>query len=154
MKKIITLIFAVTLLNSCYLTKEIISNDYEVDNELNIKILKYAEPTTKGSFIRSDDAKYVDLTIMMTNKSSKLKEVNFTDYHIGNEREDLRSPLWKVNREIEFAGTESKSVKFEAFETKKLWLSFLAPKNDQIKFLYFNGKKIELTFGKTKQEMF
>lgn len=154
MKKIITLIFAVTFLNSCYITKEVISNDYEVDSELNFKILKYAEPTNKGSFIRSDDAKYVDLTIMMTNKSSTAKEVNFTDYYISNEREDLRSPLWKVNREMEFAGTERKSVIFMAFETKKLWLSFLTPKNEQIKFLFFNGKKIELTFGKTKQEMF
>lgn len=154
MKKIITLIFAITFLSSCYLTKEVISDDYEIDNELNFKILKYAEPTTNGSFIRSADAKYVDLTIIITNKSSKSREVSFVDYYIANERGDMRSPLWKVNRDIELAGTERKSVKFAAFETKQLWLSFLAPKNEQIKFLYFNGQKIELIFGKIKQEMF
>ena len=154
MRKTITLIFTTLFLTSCYPTKEVISENYEVDNELNFKILKYSEPTTNASFIRSDDAKYVDLTITMTNKSAKPREVNFKNFFIANDRNDMSSPLWKVNRDIETAGTENTSVKFEAFETKKLWLSFLAPKNDQIKFLIFNGEKIELKFGKTKQAMF
>ena len=99
-------------------------------------------------------AKYVDLTITMTNKSSKAKEVDFTNFSIANDRNDMTSPLWKVNRSIESAGAENTSVKFESFETKKLWLSFLAPKNDQIKYLIYNGRKVELKFGKTKQAMF
>lgn len=90
----------------------------------------------------------------MTNKGATSKEVSFIDFYIVNESGNMRSPLWKVNREIEFAGAERKKVRFEAFETKKLWLSFLAPKNEQIKFLYFNGKKVALTFRETKQEMF
>jgi hypothetical protein len=154
MKKIITLILTVTLLSSCFPTKEVISDNYEIDNELHFKILKYSEPTTKANFIRSEEAKYVDLAITMTNKSATSKEVSFIDFYIVNESGNMRSPLWKVNREIEFTGAERKKVRFEAFETKKLWLSFLAPKNEQIKFLYFNGKKVALTFRETKQEMF
>ncbi|WP_405293063.1 hypothetical protein [Algibacter sp. Ld11] len=154
MKKPITFIFTILFLTSCYPIKEVISENYEVDNELNFKILKYSEPTTNASFIRSEDAKYVNLTITMTNKSSKPREVNFGDFFIANDQNDMKSPLWKVNRGVEMAGTENTTVKFEALETKKLWLSFLAPKNAQIKFLIFNGKQIELKFGKTKQAMF
>ena len=154
MKKLIALLLTASFLHSCYTTKEVISNNYEMDNGVNFKILKYAEPTTKGSFVRSEDAKYVDLTITMTNKSPKGRKVDFVDFYIGNDRGNMKAPLWKVNREIELAGSENKSVEFEAFETKKLWLSFLAPKDEQIKFLYFNGQKVELTFGKTSQEMF
>lgn len=154
MKKTVASIFTILFLTSCYPTKEVISENYEIDNDLNFKILKYSEPTINGSFIRSDDAKYVNLTITMMNKSSKPREVNFKDFFIVNDQNNMKSPLWKVNREIEIAGTEKTSVKFETLETKKLWLSFLAPKNDQIKFLIFNGKKIELKFGRTKQVMF
>ena len=154
MKKNIILILSVIFLTSCYPTKEVISDTYKVDNELNFVILKYSEPTNNGSFIRSNEAKYVDLTISMTNKSSKSREVDFTNFFIVNERNDLKSPLWKVNRSVETAGTENTSIKFEPMETKKLWLSFLAPKNEQIKYLIFNDNKIELKFGKTKQAMF
>ena len=154
MKKNIILILSVIFITSCYPTKEVISDNYKVDDELNFVILKYSEPTNKGSFIRSNDAKYVDLTISMTNKSPKSREVDFTNFFIVNERNDMKSPLWKVNRIMETAGTENTSVKFESMETKKLWLCFLAPKNEQIKYLIFNEQKIELKFGKTKQAMF
>jgi hypothetical protein len=154
MKKIIILILITCLFTSCYPTKEIFSNTYKVDNELHFKILKYSEPTTNASFIRSNEAKYVDLKISMTNQSSKSREVDFTNFLISNDRNDMKSPLWKVNRIIETAGTENTSVKFEPSETIKLWLHFVAPKNDQIKYLIYNGNKIELKFGKTKQTMF
>lgn len=153
MKKIIILITTSILFTSCYPTKKVFSDTYKVENELNFKILKYSEPTTNGSFIRDNKAKYVDLTISMTNQSAKAREVDFTNFLIANDRNDMTSPLWKVNRSIEPAGTVNTSVKFKPFETKKLWLHFLAPKNDQIKYLIYNGKKVELKFGKTKQTM-
>lgn len=154
MKKILILISTIFLLTSCYPVKEIISKNYIINDELNFKILKYSEPTINGSFIRSNDDKYVTLKIVMTNKSSKPKDVSFDKYYIVNDKNNLKSPLWRVNRGIELSGTVNKSVKFEGLETKNLWLHFLAPKNEQIKFLIYNGKKIELKFGKTKQSMF
>ena len=154
MRKIIILFLITFLFTSCYPSKEVFSDTYKVQNELNFKILKYSEPTTNASFIRSNEAKYVDLKIIMTNKSTKAKEVDFTNFSIVNDRNDMKSSLWKVNRGIELAGTVNTSVKFEPLETKKLRLSFLAPKNDKIKYLIYNGTKIELKFGKTKQTMF
>ena len=82
MRKIIILFLTTFLFTSCYPTKEVFSDTYKVENELNFKILKYSEPTTNASFIRSNEAKYVDLTITMTNKSSKAKEVDFLIFQL------------------------------------------------------------------------
>lgn len=154
MKRILLLIFTIFLLTSCYPVKEIISDNYIINNELNFKILRYSEPTNNGYYVRSNDDKYVTIKIVMTNKSSTPKEVSFNNYYIVNDKNNIKSPLWRVNRAIEPAGTENKSVKFKGLETKNLWLHFLAPKNEQIKFLIYNDKIIELKFGKTKQSIF
>lgn len=93
---------------------------YKAENELIFKIFKYSEPTNNTRFIRSNEAKSVELTVNMTNKSFKAREVDFTNFSIENDRNDMTSPLWNTNRSIEPAGTENKSVKFEPFKTKKI----------------------------------
>ena len=153
MKKNITLLLTI-ILTSCYPSKQVISENYQINSELNFKVLKYSEPTVKPNYIRSEKNKYVDITITMTNKSSKSKDVDFTEFYISSELNKPKSRLWRVSQNFERIGIENTSVKFNAFESKKLWLTFLTPKNEQIKFLFFNGKKIELNFGKTKQNIF
>ncbi|WP_346880834.1 hypothetical protein [uncultured Algibacter sp.] len=154
MRKILIVILIGIFLCSCIPIKEVISETYQIDNALSFKILKYSEPPYNASFTRSNDAKYVTIKIIMTNNDSKNKEVSFEEFYISNNRDDIKNPLWKVNRGVELAGTVNKSVTFESSKPKKLFLFFLAPKDDEIKYLYFNGKRIELNFGKTRQSMF
>ncbi|CAL2078619.1 hypothetical protein [Tenacibaculum sp. 190524A05c] len=148
------LILTLLIISSCYPVKEIISENYKIDNDLEFTILKYSEPTNNPGYIRSNDDKFITLKIKMTNKSLNSRVVKFDKYYLVNDKKNFRAPLWKVNRFVEKLYTENKSVKFNGLETKNLYLKFLVPKKEQINYLIFDDQLIELKFGKIKKTMF
>jgi len=151
MKKIF--IITILLFTSCFPSKEVISGSYDINSELNFKILRYSEPTTIPGFIRDNKAKYVELTIIISNKSNKPNKVNFENFYIESDN-GIKSQLWRVYKTSLIMNTIiKKEVDFKSLETKKLWLFFLTGKNETIKSLIFNQQKVELKYGKTKQVM-
>lgn len=152
MKKTYVIILSI-FLSSCYSVREIISDTYKFDNDLEFKIINYSEPPNSGNFIRSNNDKYVEIKILMTNKGKEIKTPDFKDFYIISKQNNVKIPLWRIGAGIQPLGRENTTTKIEPFGTKKIWLKFVANKTHEIKFLYFNNKIIELNFGKTKQSL-
>lgn len=148
------LILILTLaLSSCYSSQEIISKTYKLNEEITFELKKYEEYTNASGYIRSEDAIYVQIKLILNNKSAKKQTVDFKNYYLINERNE-KIPLWKAQYKIEPMQTEKTIAVVEPNSKESVYIKFVAPKNTKNTHLVTETETIKLEFGETESKVF
>ena len=141
------------ILSSCYSSQEIISKTYKLNEDITFELKKYEEYTNDSGYIRSEDAIYVQIKLILNNKSAKKQTVDFKNYFLINERNE-KIPLWKAQYKIEPMQTEKTIAVVEPYSKESVYIKFVAPKNSKNTHLVTEAETIKLEFGETKSKVF
>ncbi|MGZ3750499.1 MAG: DUF4352 domain-containing protein [Mucilaginibacter sp.] len=148
----ITLLLATAfLLSGCYTTYNVVSKNYNYDDDIAFTIDKVQEgsniSTGNGSYYAKRGFKFIFLFATFKNASNEEKKLDFSTFY-------LLEPKSHTRYKVDFAMMESVinifgslNSKIQKNDTKSRRLVFSFPKDEKAEMLEVNGKVYNLSYA-------
>ncbi len=136
----------------CLPVKMLNGDNYPIEDGLTLNLIKYYEPPNT-SFVEKPGEKFIIIVISIENKTNDEREVDFSNFSVSSDK-SIFFPLFRVIKPLGEPYSLYKRIKFKPLETKKLFLEFSIPSEEEnIRFLRHNKSIINLEYGETKNEL-